>query len=148
MTVRLRLTEDQYQALVNRQSANCGVSANPRPSVAGALPPVNPPPMPAVKPPKYRNKRCEYKGRKFDSKRERNYFIRLENEKAAGMIRGFAHQVTLPLPSGKRRMRIDFMVNTLDNRIRWLDAKGFATKDWLVKRDELEHHLGIRIECV
>lgn len=128
----MRLTESEYAVLANRMKSEAQVTDN----------------CAVGKRPKYRNKRCIYDGRKFDSQRERDYYIRLEREKAAKMIRGFAHQVTIPLPSGKRRMRLDFMVNTLDDRIRWLDAKGFETKDWLVKRDELEHSLGIKIECV
>lgn len=121
----LRLTPEQYDAIVARQ---------------------NLPQVPARA--KYGNVRVEYDGHKFDSKRERDHYIKLERLKAAKMIRGFAHQVSIPLPSGKRRMRIDFMIVEKDGRIRWEDSKGHATKDWLVKRDELQHALGIEIACV
>lgn len=97
---------------------------------------------------KYGNHHVEYDGRKFDSKLEMKRYIDLERLKQAKLIRGFAHQVSVPLPSGKRRMIIDFMIVENDGRIRWEDAKGMPTKDWLVKRDELQHALGIEIKCV
>lgn len=97
---------------------------------------------------KYRNARVEYDGLKFDSKRERDYYMKLKYRVAARQIRGFARQVTIPLPSGKRSMRIDFMVVQNSGAITFEDAKGCVTKDWAVKRDELEHALGIRIETV
>lgn len=97
---------------------------------------------------KFRNTKCEYDGRKFDSKRERDYYIQLERQKAAKLIRGFAHQVSIPLASGKRRMRIDFMVVEIDGRISWRDSKGHVTPEWETKRVELQHALGIRIDCV
>jgi len=88
-------------------------------------------------------------GLKFDSKREAAYYRQLCLRKAAGEIRGFTRQVTLPLPSGKRRMRIDFLVVDLDGGHHWQDAKGPYRHDtWHTKRDEIEHSLGIKIELV
>lgn len=66
----------------------------------------------------------------------------------AGEFRSVIRQVSLPLPSQKRRMRIDFLVIEHDGRVRWIDSKGFATKEWLVKRDEVEHAYGIKIETM
>lgn len=87
-------------------------------------------------------------GRVFASKREAKRYIQLVQMKAAGEIRGFACQVSIPLPSGKRRMIIDFMLVHNEGSITWEDAKGFATLLWQTKRDELEHALGIKVECV
>lgn len=98
--------------------------------------------------PKYRNKPEVVDGIRFASKREAKTYLELKFMLAAGQIRGFTRQVSLPLASGKRRMIIDFMVVNLDGSIRWIDAKGVPTEAWSVKRDELEHSLGIKIETV
>lgn len=103
---------------------------------------------PLTKPSKYRNQRTEVDGRRFASKKEANYYLQLKLAQAMNQIRGFACQVSIPLPSGKRRMIIDFMVCDTDGRIRWVDTKGYATDTWKTKRDELEHALGIKIETV
>lgn len=95
---------------------------------------------------KYRNQPVEVDGLKFPSIKQAEYYQQLKLEKAAGAIRGFACEVTIPLPSGKRSMRIDFLRIELDGQCRWIDTKGFVTRDWAVKRDELQHSLGITIE--
>jgi len=97
---------------------------------------------------KYRNIPVEVDGRKFPSKKQADYYKQLVLLKAAGEIRGFACEVTIPLPSGKRSLRIDFMRIENDLSIRWIDTKGMVTKDWAVKRDELQHSLGITVETV
>jgi Protein of unknown function (DUF1064) len=100
------------------------------------------------KPAKYRNQPTFVDGLRFASKREADYYQQLRMAKAAGAIRGFTRQVSLPLASGKRRMVIDFVVVELTGQVRWIDAKGFATEAWKVKRDELESSLGVQIETV
>lgn len=97
---------------------------------------------------KYGNTPVEVDGHKFPSKKQADYYLQLQLMKAGGAIRGFACEVTIPLPSGKRSLRIDFMVVNIDLSIRWIDTKGMVTKDWAVKRDELQHSLGITIETV
>jgi len=101
-----------------------------------------------AKPSKYRNAPTVVDGKRFASKKEANYYLQLKLALAMNQIRGFACQVSIPLPSGKRRMVIDFMVVELDGRVRWVDTKGHATDTWKTKRDELEHALGIKIETV
>jgi hypothetical protein len=102
-------------------------------------------PLP-VTPSKYRNKPTEVGDRRFASMKEANYYISLKLMQACGQIRGFACQVSVPLPSGKRRMVIDFLIVNTDGTVRWVDVKGYATDTWLTKKDELEHSLGITIE--
>lgn len=97
---------------------------------------------------KYRNVFTTVDGIKFPSEKEANRYRQLLLMKAAGEIRGFTRQVSLPLASGKRRMQIDFMVVENSGQIRFEDAKGIATVTWLTKRDELQHSLGITIETV
>lgn len=99
---------------------------------------------------KFRNEPVVVDGIRFPSKKEANYYLELQFRKASGEIKGFTRQVSLRLASGKRRMVIDFMVVELDDRVRWIDTKGYHDKrsQWVVKRDELEHSLGIKIETV
>lgn len=126
----MRLTEDQYQALVSRQSTNC-----------------------AVKPSKYRNKKIKLDGRLIDSKREAKDYTNFKRMVAAKILRGYVHQVTLRLPSGKRSMRIDHMevAGPADSegwvRVRFSDSKGYETPAWSTKRDELEYATGICVKC-
>jgi hypothetical protein len=95
---------------------------------------------------KYGNTPTWVGDKRFASMKEANYYISLKLMQACGQIRGFACQVSIPLPSGKRRMIIDFLIVETTGAIRFVDVKGFATKDWSVKKDELEHSLGIKIE--
>lgn len=96
---------------------------------------------------KYGNVPTVVNGIKFDSKREADYYKSLLLLKAAGAIRGFVRQVSILLPSG-RRLRLDYVVNENDGRIRWIDAKGYATSGWCIKKDEAQAALGITIELV
>jgi hypothetical protein len=95
---------------------------------------------------KYGNTPTWVGDKRFSSMKEANYYISLKLMQACGQIRGFACQVSVPLPSGKRRMIIDFMIVNTDGTVRWVDTKGYATDTWKTKRDELEHSLGITIE--
>lgn len=98
---------------------------------------------------KYRNQPTDVDGIRFDSKKEAGYYTQLQLAKAGGQIKGFARQVSIPLPSGKRRIRLDFVVHELDGRLRWIDVKGGKpTEAWSVRRDEIQAMLGIVIETV
>ena len=97
---------------------------------------------------KYRNQPTVVDGIRFPSVKEANYYLELQFRKASQEIKGFTRQVSLRLASGKRRMVIDFLVVELDGRQRWIDVKGRTHPTWAVKRDELEHSLGIKIETV
>lgn len=97
---------------------------------------------------KHGNVRTFVDGRWFASKKEADRYCQLAVMKAAGAIRGFTCQVSLPLASGKRRMIIDFMIVENDGRVRFEDAKGWTTDTWATKRDELQYQLGITIDTV
>lgn len=96
---------------------------------------------------KYGNRKTVVDGITFDSKREALYYKRLRLLQATGVIRGFARQVSILLPSG-HRLRLDFVVVENDGRIRWVDAKGYMTTAWGIKRDEAQAALGVVIELV
>jgi len=98
--------------------------------------------------PKYRNEKQDWQGQTFDSKHELKCFKDFELERIAGKIRAVVRQVSFQLPGTHRRIRVDFMLVQPDGRIRWVDAKGFETKDWLLKRDQVREAFGISIETV
>jgi len=126
----VRLTEEQYQALVSRQPVNCAVK------------------------PKYGNTKIKVDGRLIASKREAKDYENFKRLVAAKLLRGYVHQVSIPLPSGKRRMIIDHMeiAGPADSegwvRVRFSDSKGCATPAWSTKRDELEYATGISVKCI
>lgn len=91
------------------------------------------------------NRKVEYQGQSFDSKHELQVFKDFELERAAGKIRAVVRQVSMPI-AGRRRIRLDFMIVTNDGRVRWVDAKGYAEREWLLKRDLVQNLFGITIE--
>lgn len=100
-----------------------------------------------VRPLKYGNKRTRCGHIVFDSKREAELYQILKAQELANEIRSVVRQVSMPLPGdSRRRIRIDFMVIENDGRIRWMDAKGYATSEWKLKRDLVEKTYGIKIE--
>lgn len=102
-----------------------------------------------LKPNKYHNVPTQVDGLRFDSKKEARHYQELLLMKAGGAIKGFARQVSLPLPSGKRRLRLDFVVVENSGQVRWIDVKGGKpTQAWATKKDEAEAMLGIKIELV
>lgn len=99
-------------------------------------------------PGKYGNTRCTWQGMKFDSQHERDKFREFELERIAGKIRAVVRQVSMPMYGSSRRIRLDFMIVENDGRIRWVDAKGYPTKEWLLKRDQVQQVYGITIETI
>ena len=99
---------------------------------------------------KFGNVPTEYNGRTYASKREAGWAAHWDQLKAAGQIRGWMPQVSLPVPGIKgRRMVLDFVVLELDGRVRWIDAKGMKpTPAWQLKREAVEQGYRIEIEVV
>ena len=104
---------------------------------------------------KYRNRKCEYKGIHFPSKRERDRFIILEDMQAKGEISELRCQVKFELLEhqkldGKVVERAvdyiaDFTYRDADGNLVVEDAKGFKTPEYVIKRKLLLHKYGIRI---
>ncbi|HLA60926.1 MAG TPA: DUF1064 domain-containing protein [Nitrospiraceae bacterium] len=92
------------------------------------------------------NHKIEWQGQKFDSKHELKDFQGFELERLAGKIRSVIRQVSIPLLGSRRRIRLDFVIVENDGRIRWVDSKGHAEREWLLKRDVVQQAYGIRIE--
>lgn len=97
-------------------------------------------------PRRHNNYKTQYQGQTFDSKHECEDFKAFELERAAGKLRAVVRQVSMPIAGSRRRIRIDFMLVTNDGRIRWVDSKGYAEREWLLKRDIAQTSCGITIE--
>lgn len=95
---------------------------------------------------RHNNYKVQYQGQTFDSKHECEDFKAFELERAAGKLRAVVRQVSMPIAGSRRRIRIDFMLVENDGRIRWVDSKGYAEREWLLKRDIAQTSCGITIE--
>ena len=102
---------------------------------------------------KYHNKKCEYKGLKFDSLKERNHYIVLEHLEKTGQIKDLRRQVKFLLqPSfklnGKTIRAINYIADFTyikDNKLVVVDTKGFRTKDYLLKKKMFQYKYGMDI---
>lgn len=93
---------------------------------------------------KYRAARTEYNGRHFDSRFEAGVARDLDLRIRAGEIAGWEPQFHVvctphradgtPVPSCAIRHRVDFRVHLLDGTYELLEAKGFETADYKLRR--------------
>lgn len=110
------------------------------------------------KKPKFRNKKCVWKGIEFDSIRERDRFIILEHERDEGRITDLNTQVRFQLlpPQKDENGKViekpcDYVADFTyrrDGKLVVEDAKGFRTKEYRLKRKMMLWFHGIRIEEV
>lgn len=96
---------------------------------------------------KHGNRPTTVDGIRFQSKREARLYERLKLQREAGEVSYFLRQVPMHLPGGTRYI-VDFIVFMRDGRVRYLDAKGFETKVFKLKKREIQHHYPVEIECV
>ena len=109
-----------------------------------------------VKQNKYKNKKVEYRGIKFDSKKEMAYYIKLELLEQKGIIKDLELQKSFELqPSfkinGKTYRKITYKadfsyISVEDNKIHIVDTKGFRTDVYKLKRKMFAYEYGIEIE--
>ena len=116
--------------------------------------------LPANRPSKYGAIRCEYRGHKFDSKAERDFFPLLELLLANRFIDLILRQVPVHLPAQHgekgRIYRMDYLVNvrggenvrSQDVGFRFLDVKGRDTQASAAKRSFASNYLPRPIELV
>lgn len=94
---------------------------------------------------KYGNQVTHVDGIRFDSKREARYYEQLKLRKAAGEVSYWLRQVPIHLPGGTRYV-IDFLVFFVDGRAPdYVDVKGRETKEFRIKKREVEHQYPLRI---
>jgi len=106
---------------------------------------------------KYHNKKCEYKGIKFDSLKEMNYYKKLELLQNYGKISELKRQVpfvlieTFKLEDKTYRQTkyiADFVYKDEDGKYHVVDTKGFRTPEYKLKKKLMAWKYGIEIEEV
>ncbi len=113
------------------------------------------------KPKKYRNRKCEWRGIRFDSVKERDRFIFLDSERAAGRITNLLRQVKFQLVpaqwiDGKQVEKevsyiADFVYCDPYGKTVVEDVKGgnaTKTREYVIKRKLMLERYGVRIQEV
>jgi hypothetical protein len=125
----MRISEAQYQQMLNNKLA---------------------------KKSKYGNKKVVFNGIKFDSAKERNYYLKFQLMEQAGIIKDLELQKKFILQKGytindKKRREISYKadfcyVTTKDDKYHVIDVKGFRTDVYKLKKKLFEYKYGIEIE--
>lgn len=104
---------------------------------------------------KYKNKKCEYKGIKFDSIKEMKYYTKLELLQRAGEITELKRQVEFVLLETfkledktyrKTKYIADFTYIDKEGKYHVVDTKGIKTDVYLLKKKLMAWKYGIEIE--
>jgi hypothetical protein len=102
---------------------------------------------------KYGNKKVMIDGILFDSKREGDYYAELKLREKAGEVVGVEMQRPFALLGSTGLLmatyKADFCFwDNVADRFRCIDVKGFATKEFKLKRKMMKGLLGIDVEIV
>ena len=105
---------------------------------------------------KYKNKKVIYNGIKFDSQKERNYYIKLKLLEDKGKIKDLKLQVKFELQpkfkSGNKNIQAisyiaDFTYLDEENKLHIIDTKGVRTDVYKIKKKMMQY-IGLEIEEV
>lgn len=129
-----------YDKTGNRPQVDAGFD-----EIADGLDAGRPVPLSAqvgAKPSKYRNQRCEHDGITFDSRRERDRWIVLCRELAAGLISELERQVAYVLAdpvviNGRKKPALRYIADFVyerDGKTVIEDVKGVITPEYRIKR--------------
>jgi len=99
---------------------------------------------PVEKRPKYGNVITTVDGIRFDSKREARYYEQLKLRQQGGEVHFWLRQVPIHLPGGTKYV-LDFLVFLRDGNVDFVDVKGRETKEFRIKKREVEHHYPIKV---
>lgn len=105
---------------------------------------------------KYHNQKVIYNGIKFDSQREKNYYIKLQLLQEYNMIEDLKRQVRFELqPSyeinGKKIRSINYIADFTyreKGKLHVIDVKGVRTNEYKLKKKMFEYKYNIEIEEV
>ena len=105
---------------------------------------------------KYHNQKVIYNGIKFDSQREKNYYIKLQLLQEYNMIEDLKRQVRFELqPSyeinGKKIRSINYIADFTyreKGKLHVIDVKGVRTNEYRLKKKMFEYKYNIEIEEV
>ncbi|MGH8052512.1 MAG: DUF1064 domain-containing protein [Stenotrophomonas sp.] len=101
-------------------------------------------PAASVKRRKYGNLITTVDGIRFDSKKEAGYYEQLKLRQRSGEVHFWLRQVPVHLPGGTKYV-LDFVVFLKTGEVQFVDVKGRETKEFRIKKREVEHHFPFRI---
>lgn len=85
---------------------------------------------------KYGNIITEIDDIKFHSKKEAEYYSILKLRKQSGDIKDFQRQIKFDLIANEMKIgtyTIDFKIIHNDDTMEWVEVKGMATEEWILK---------------
>ncbi len=94
---------------------------------------------------KFSAERTELDGIKFPSKKEKNYYAQLLVRQRIGEVVFFLRQVPFHLPGGTKYV-VDFQEFMADGTVRFVDVKGFQTKEFIRAKKQVEAMYPVQIE--
>ena len=105
---------------------------------------------------KYHNQKVIYNGIKFDSQREKNYYIKLLLLQEYNMIEDLKRQVKFELQpgyeiNGKKIKSINYLADFTyreKGKLHVIDVKGVRTNEYKLKKKMFEYKYNIEIEEV
>lgn len=133
--MRFRRREDMPDGL--RKLVDAQAAAPGQPASADGRPPRR----------KYGNVVTRVDGIRFDSKREAAYYEQLKLRQKAGEVSFWLRQTPVHLPGGTKYV-LDFIVFLKSGEVQFVDVKGRETKEFRIKKREVEHHYPFRILLV
>lgn len=101
-------------------------------------------PAASVKRSKYGSTITTVDGIRFDSKKEAAYYEQLKLRQRGGEVHFWLRQVPVHLPGGTKYV-LDFVVFLKTGEVQFVDVKGRETKEFRIKKREVEHHYPFRI---
>ena len=108
--------------------------------------------VPKPKANKYRNKKCEYNGIKFDSKKEMERYIYLKSQKEQGLIQDLVLQDKWLIIPQNGKERAAYYISDFSYRLTGHkeviveDVKGIRTPAYILKRKLMRHVHGIEVQ--
>lgn len=100
-----------------------------------------------IKKHKYNATKTEVDGIKFESMKEAEYYKWLKNKKHSEELLFFLRQVPFDLP-GNIKYRVDFVEFWADGNVKFVDVKGFKTKEFIKNKKMVENLYPVEIEIV
>jgi len=105
---------------------------------------------------KYKNKKVMCDGFEFDSKKEKNYYLKLKAMEEMGLIKDLELQKEFILQdkfklNNKTRRKITYKadfcyISTEDDKLHVVDIKGFKTEVYKLKKKLFEYKYQIELE--
>lgn len=133
----MRFSEEEYQKILTNRSRKPGKISKNRQNFPG-----NGQNFP--KKSKYKNRRVEIDGIKFDSVKEGKRYSDLKLLQKEGHVQFFLRQVAFDLPGGVRYFA-DFLVFWVNGKTTVEDVKGVRTQIYKLKKKQVEELYPVKI---